>query len=112
MISNISRAKLILKPSPRSPGGHGDVYPPGHPLAGSRRGYTVAASRRESLVPRAAGIGRWEKPAMLDERTVEAPVADGAPELDPLRRALQAMEEAEMTPKEKRASLRQRGVGT
>ena len=42
----------------------------------------------------------------------EAPVADGAPELDPLRRALQAMEEAEMTPKEKRASLRQRGVGT
>ena len=31
---------------------------------------------------------------------------------DPLRRALQAMEEAEMTPKEKRASLRQRGVTT
>ena len=63
-------------------------------------------------MPRAAGIGRWEKPATLDERTVEAPAADGAPELDPLRRALQAMEEAEMTPKEKRASLRQRGVGT
>ena len=112
MISNISRAKLILKPSPRSPGGHGDVYPPGHPLAGGRRGSTVAASRRESLVPRAAGIGRWEKPATLDERTVEAPAAEGAPELDPLRRALQAMEENEMTPKEKRASLRQRGVVT
>ena len=105
-------AALLPRAGARSPGGHGDVYPPGHPLAGSRRGSTVAASRRESLVPRAAGIGRWEKPATLDERTVEAPVADGAPELDPLRRALQAMEEAEMTPKEKRASLRQRGVGT
>ena len=51
---------------------------------------TVAASRRESLVPRAAGIGRWEKPATLDERTKAAPAAEGAPELDPLRRALQA----------------------
>ena len=57
------------------------------------------------LRPQEAGVGR-------EARRVEAPVAEGAPELDPLRRALQAMEENEMTPKEKRASLRQRGFAT
>ena len=50
--------------------------------------------------------------AAQERQASEAPAAEGAPELDPLRRALQAMEEAEMTPKEKRASLRQRGVAT